>query len=101
MKNIFSLFSCRKNAIIEELNKKLATALQKNEELTAINEKLGKVLKATEAERRGLAEEVSALTELRHAMAIANKELRAKVKEFEAKQPKRGANGRFVKRDER
>lgn len=112
MKNFFSIFSCKKNKIIEELNKKLEEANAKiaelkttNEEYKRVNNQLGTALKAAESERIELAQALDAEQKGRErtwaTLGKVRRELsdvRAKLREAEAKNPKRSKNGRFAKK---
>lgn len=113
MSNILSIFSCKKNKIIEELNKELAKANAKiaeletaNKELKRINNQLGTGLKASDKERFELAQALqveqigrertwATLGKVRRELS----DVRAKLREAEAKNPKRSKNGRFAKKE--
>lgn len=113
MKNILSIFSSKKNKIIEELNKELAKANAKiaeletaNKEYKRVNNQLGTALKTAESERIGLAQALEAEQMGRErtwaTLGKVRKELgdvRAKLREAEAKNPKRSKNGRFIKKN--
>lgn len=113
MKNILSIFSCKKNKIIEELNRELAKANAKiaaletaNKELKRVNDQLGTALKAAEKERIELAQALETEQIGRErtwaTLGKVRKELgdvRAKLREAEAKNPKRAKNGRFAKKE--
>lgn len=129
MKSILSLFSGRKDAIIEELKAQLEKANLKIDKYEAANASLGKTIKAVEEQRRELTEELQRvaanrdrmfekikqmrieLAEIRHhekrlmkvreSLLREYNELEAKYLELEARSAKRGSNGRFIKRDKK
>lgn len=113
MKKFFEIFTCRKSAVIKELNGSLDKANAKiaelktaNEEYKRVNNQLGSALKAAEKERIELAQALEAekigrgrtwatLGKVRRELS----DVRAKLREAEAKKPKRAKNGRFAKKE--
>lgn len=106
MKNILSIFSSKKNKIIEELNKELAKANAKiaeletaNKEYKRVNNQLGTALKVAEAARTELKTRLEASVEGRRKAYATIFTLRKEIKELDKKVQKRGKNGRFIKKN--
>ncbi len=106
MKKFFEIFTCRKSAVIKELNGSLEKANAKIaaletsiEEYKRVNERLGSSLKASERERMKAASEAKAATEVKNRVWEKLETLRKEYKELEKKVQKRGKNGRFIKKN--
>lgn len=106
MKKFFEIFTCRKSAVIKELNGSLEKANAKIAALETsiaeykrVNEQLGSSLKTSERERMKAASEAKAATEAKNRVWEKLENLRKEYKELEKKVQKRGKNGRFIKKN--
>ena len=107
MRNIFEgIFGCRKKAIIEKLNASLEQANEKikeieaaNAELRSMNKKLSLPVKNLENERVRLAYDVKEATDGQNRVWEKLEMLRWEYKDLEKKLQKRGADGRFIKKE--
>lgn len=107
MNNIFeTIFGCRKRAIIRELNASLSRANEKikrietaNAELRSMNNKLCLTARRLESERGRLAYDLKEATDGKNRAWEKLESLRWEYKELEGKLQKRGADGRFIKKE--
>lgn len=106
MKKFFEIFTCRKSAVIKELNGSLEKANAKIADLETIievykraNEKLGSAFKTADKERVEQAQIANAAIEAKNRVWEKLENLRKEYKELEKKVQKRGKNGRFIKKN--